>query len=224
MFLENYKGVRMFTVLSINNQYFLREKDSGDVIVSPYESLKDLRGAKRNKEGIIVPGEKISLYCKWSAGKWCVYPLRPYQQNFIDIIEDEHNEFKENGLYSLSEDVAAFSNSKDGGTIYWGVKDDGTVCGIENLVKRYGGQDKLSSILRNKIKQTLNSLVFLSIRFEYVVQARHTILKINVPPSSDIVLVKGDSLYVRADNTSQKLSGENLIAFFRMKLNATNNC
>ena len=226
MYLENFSGVKRFTILSIDEQYSLREQESGHVIVSPFDSLKDVSGAKRNTQGKIIPGQSVSLYCKWSGGKWCVFPLRPYQKrdsNTIDAIEDMHNEFKENGMGSLSQDVAAFGNSDSGGTIWWGVRDDGTVCGIEHLVERYGGQDKFSALIRNKIKQSLNTLIFLSIRLEFFEQSGHTVLRIVVPKSRDIVLAHGDSLYIRSYNTTQKLTGENLIAFFKMKLNATNN-
>lgn len=221
MYIENFNGIRRFTVISIENQYSLREQRSGDIILSPFESLKDADGARRNAEGIIVPGQTLSLFCKWN-GRWCVSPLRPYQKRdlaTIDAIEDNQNEFKENGLYSLSEDVAAFANS-EGGTIWWGVDDQATICGLELLIERYGGKDRFSSFVRNKIKQTLNTLLFLSVRLEYIEQAGHTVLKIIVPKSHDIVLVKGESLYIRSDNTTQKLTGDNLISYFKMKLNA----
>lgn len=222
MYITNYSGVRRFTVLSIDNQYSLQEQSSGDIIISPFEALKDADGAQRNAEGIILPGQSLSLYCKWLGGKWCVFPLRPYQKremNTIDVIEGHHNEFKENGLYSLAQDLAAFANS-EGGTLWWGVGDDGTVCGCELMIEHYGGKDKFSAFLRNKIKQTLNTLLFLSVRFEYIEQAGHTVLKINVPKSQDIVLAHGESVYIRSGNTSQKLTGDNLIAFFKMKLKA----
>lgn len=223
MYLEHYSGVKRFTVLSNDEQYSLQEQDSGHIIVSPFDSLKDVSGAKRNTQGIIIPGQSVNLFCKWQGGRWCVFPLRPYQKrelNTIDVIEDHHNEFKANGLYSLSEDVAAFANSEGGGTLWWGIEDDGSICGIEQMVDRYGGKDKFSSFLRNKIKQTLNSLLFLSVRFEYFEQAGHTVLKIIVPKSQDIVLAHGESVYIRSGNTSQKLTGDNLIAFFKMKLKA----
>lgn len=46
--------------------------------------------------------------------------------------EDEHTELKRTVSDSLPKEIVAFLNS-DGGTVYIGVEDDGTINGVDDL-------------------------------------------------------------------------------------------
>ena len=107
--------------------------------------------------------------------------------------------------------VGAFANNK-GGTITMGVSDDKKVVGCERLIEKYGSMDKFSNMLRNIIKQSTNTNLYLNIQIEFEQHAAHTLCHIRVPRSSEIVLVKNE-LYVRSGNTSQLLVGDRMLNF-----------
>ena len=56
-------------------------------------------------------------------------------------------ELKQKFNDSLPKEIVAFLNT-DGGTIYIGVNDDGTVCGVENLDESL---KKIADILENQV-------------------------------------------------------------------------
>ena len=74
--------------------------------------------------------------------------------------------------------------------------------------------DKFSNMLRNLIKQSTNTNLYLDVNIEYEQHGTHTLCHIEVPRSTDIVLVK-DGLYVRSGNTSQRLVGDRMLDYIR---------
>lgn len=111
--------------------------------------------------------------------------------------------------------IGAFANHK-GGTITLGISDDKKVVGCEKLIAKYGSMDKFSNMLRNLIKQSTNTNLYLDIHIEFESYATHTLCHIRVPSSSEIVLVKNE-LYVRSGNTSQLLLGDRMLNFIIQK-------
>lgn len=111
--------------------------------------------------------------------------------------------------------IGAFANHK-GGTLTLGVADNKRVVGCEALIEKSGSMDKFSHMLRNFIKTTTNTNLYLNIDIAFEKVGEHTLCHIHVPMSQDIVLVK-DVLYVRSGNTSQRLSGDRMLDFIHSK-------
>ena len=127
MHFTGYHGVAEFTVTAINNNsYSLCEMKSGHTILAPFDSLIDVKNVKRDQNNLIIPGERLSLYCKWEQKRWKVYALRPGQ--YTPLVENQETEFKAQGLWTFEEDVCSLANGS-GGVIYWGLDDDGNVVG-----------------------------------------------------------------------------------------------
>ncbi len=63
----------------------------------------------------------------------------------IDVIENSRNEFKIKLVDDLEETIIGFLNSKDGGNVYIGVADNGTVEGLT------GNLDELQRKIKNRI-------------------------------------------------------------------------
>ena len=112
--------------------------------------------------------------------------------------------------------IGAFANHR-GGTLTLGVADNRKVVGCERLIEKYGSMDRFSNMLRNLIKQSTNTNLYLDIRIEFEQQTAHTLCHIRVPQSGEIVLVKND-LYVRSGNTSQLLQGDRMLNFIKNHL------
>lgn len=107
--------------------------------------------------------------------------------------------------------IGAFANHK-GGTLTLGVSDNRKVVGCEKLIEKYGSMDKFSNMLRNLIKQSTNTNLYLDIQIDFEQYEAHTLCHLRVPCSSEIVLVKNE-LYVRSGNTSQLLVGDRMLNF-----------
>ena len=109
--------------------------------------------------------------------------------------------------------IGAMANHR-GGILTLGVADNKRIVGCERLIEKYSSMDKFENMLRNLIKQTVNTNLYLNIEIEFERYDSHTLCHIHVPRSSDIVLVK-DALYVRSGNTSQRLAGDRMLNFIR---------
>lgn len=220
MKFNNYRGFASFKVIDNNNQlYTLKEKKTGHNIQTSIESLASLRNVERDTEELILPGQDVFLFCKWENHRWQVYPLRPGQ--FVPFREQEEHsnlEFKKQGIISFEEDVTAFANH-EGGTLIWGY-DETTkkIVGVQNLLDKYGSLDKLTANLRNRLKQNTNTLLFMNVSFKLVYRESLPCLEISIPKSESVVLYK-DALYVRSNNTTQRLSGDRMISFIVSRTN-----
>ena len=49
----------------------------------------------------------------------------------MTVYENHDTEYKEQYVSGIGKEVVAFANS-NGGTLYIGVRDDGSICGVEN--------------------------------------------------------------------------------------------
>lgn len=228
MVLNNYLGgeVRNFLVVANHDVYDLKDTLSGQIITTPHESLEGIQKLERDENALIVPGQELSLFCRWEAGRWAVHLLRPGQFGQVSkrlarrLVENHHTELKSTGINSFEADVCAFANA-GGGVLYWGVEDNSEVSdGIDWLLDKYGGRDALTCHLRNRLRQNTNTNLFLEVRFDFRVTNGKTILKITIPASIGVVLYK-DELYVRAANTTHRLYGDNMIAFICDKMKIT---
>ena len=70
------------------------------------------------------------------------------QERILDMIESNRVEFKRELNDSLEKEVVGFLNYSEGGEIYIGIADDGTVIGIENA-------DDLQKRIVDRIKNNI---------------------------------------------------------------------
>jgi V8-like Glu-specific endopeptidase len=117
--------------------------------------------------------------------------------------------------------IAAFMNSKDGGTIMVGVKNDRTFVGVEQHYKtvnqQRGDWDGFALWLKQVIDSGLEGPAlsdFFSV--ECFAEGNHDICVINVVPAVTPVFVGGD-LYVRKDNGNQRYRGHHLLAYVQRR-------
>lgn len=97
----------------------------------------------------------------------------------MTLTETEKTELKQKLTDSIPKEIVAFLNT-DGGTIYIGVKDDGSVCGIEKLDESL---KKIADIIENQILPESSSFVELGTKY---IENKHII---------EIKARKGESLY-----------------------------
>ena len=93
--------------------------------------------------------------------------------------ETEKTELKQKLTDSIPKEIVAFLNT-DGGTIYIGVNDNGSVCGIEKLDESL---KKIVDIIENQILPESSSFVELGTKY---IENKHII---------EIKVRKGESLY-----------------------------
>jgi hypothetical protein len=123
-------------------------------------------------------------------------------------------------IQNVVETVAAFVNSKKGGTLVIGVMDDGSIIG---LVDDYKAADKSKPnrdgyelFLRNSINNNLGGdcLTFYEIRFETLNGVE--VCCVAVKPSPKPVYYQGNFL-VRNGNQSKKLNPQETVEFLRQR-------
>lgn len=121
--------------------------------------------------------------------------------------EDQHTEFKRNWRDDFLKELAAFANSQ-GGTLYIGVDDDGTIAGVKDA-------KSLLQDLPNKIKNNLGFLADVDLQTE----DGKEYIAISVKPQEEAISHNG-KYYVRSGSTVQELRGQELASFLfsRMKI------
>ena len=67
----------------------------------------------------------------------------------MEFTESQHTELKRELTAKLEQTVVSFLNSKDGGIIYFGIDDDGTVYGLENVDS---AQRQIADRIKNNIR------------------------------------------------------------------------
>ena len=120
--------------------------------------------------------------------------------------ESQRTEFKLNWRDEYLKHLCAFANSQ-GGKLYLGIEDNGTVAGINNA-------QKLLEDIPNKVIQRLGITVDLELK-EY---KNKELIEINVKPVSVPISYHG-KYYIRSGSTVQELSGHELRRFILQKDN-----
>ena len=118
--------------------------------------------------------------------------------------EDQHTEFKRNWRDDFLKELAAFANSQ-GGTLYIGVEDDGTIVGVKDA-------KSLLQDMPNKIKSNLGFLADVDLKTE----DGKEYIAITVKPQDDGISCDG-KYYVRSGSTTQELRGQELASFLMQK-------
>ena len=126
----------------------------------------------------------------------------------MNFMESETVELKSEIVPDICKEVIAFANTQ-GGTIYIGVRDDGTVVGIDNLD---AAQLRLNNMIRDAIKPDVTMFV----RYEASMAEGKQILAVTVQKGTDRPYylgskgLKPSGVYVRRGSSSQPLSDEGI--------------
>ena len=118
--------------------------------------------------------------------------------------EDQHTEFKRLWKDEFFRELSAFANSQ-GGTLYIGVEDDGTIVGVKDA-------KSLLQDMPNKIKNNLGFLADVNLHCE----EGKEYIAIYVTPQENAISYEG-KYYVRSGSTAQELRGQQLASFLMQK-------
>ncbi len=141
--------------------------------------------------------------------------------------ESQDVEFKERTVgaagssFSILRAVAGFMNSKSGGTLLIGVRDDGTFSGVES---EYSKTDRgksnrdgyllyLNNMLRTRL-DTKTPFMFFSVELRTV--RNHDVCMIRVKPSAEPVYLD-KHLFVRSGNQTIEILGPDLIEYVSVR-------
>lgn len=121
--------------------------------------------------------------------------------------ETEKAELKQKLTDSIPKEIVAFLNT-DGGTIYIGVNDDGSVCGIEKLDESL---KKIADIIENQILPESSSFVELGTIY---IENKH-IIEIKVRKGESLYYIKkygrsSQGCYVRVGSTCRSMTEEQI--------------
>lgn len=100
----------------------------------------------------------------------------------MKYVESEHTELKRTMSDSLPKEIVAFLNS-DGGTVYIGVEDDGTINGVDDLD---GTLKKLADMFEFQILPDCRGLVSLCTRYEN----GRKVVEIDVQPGNALFYIR----------------------------------
>ena len=104
------------------------------------------------------------------------------QQLNMTFTETEKTELKQKFTDNLTKEIVAFLNT-DGGTVYIGVNDDGSVCGVANLDESL---KKIADMLESQILPDCRSFVELGTKY---INQKH-IIEIGVQKGDDLYYIK----------------------------------
>ena len=121
--------------------------------------------------------------------------------------ETEKTELKQKLTDSIPKEIVAFLNT-DGGTIYIGVNDDGSVCGIEKLDESL---KKIADIIENQILPESSSFVELGTKY---IENKH-IIAIKIRKGESLYYIKkygrsSQGCYVRVGSTCRSMTEEKI--------------
>lgn len=108
--------------------------------------------------------------------------------------------------HAVLKTIAAFLNSKEGGTLFVGVNDDGDIIGLDT--DKFSNEDKLLLHLDNLIKKSLGQSVYVCLNIECDEINGGRILAVECKPSEKPVFLKNnesEEFYIRAGASSPAL-------------------
>ena len=127
----------------------------------------------------------------------------------MNFAETEKTELKQRFNDILPKEIVAFLNT-DGGTVYIGVNDDGTVCGVQNLDETL---KKIADILENQILPDPRSFVELGTKF---VEGQH-VIEVKIQKGDGLFYIKkygrsSQGCFIRVGSTSRPMTEEQIVA------------
>ncbi len=155
----------------------------------------------RSLDDLIASGESGTLEFK-SSLEWDIYQNKANQGLRREVLKT----------------LVAFLNS-DGGTLLIGVKDDGTVLGIENDLKlQKNSPDKFLNHLTSLITDLIGAEFSPHIKIRFDDVAGQQICLVEVQRASDPAYYKGDKgseMYIRFGSTSRQLDVKEAFSYIR---------
>lgn len=135
----------------------------------------------------------------------------------LGVIEDSRNEFKVKLPDDLEETVIGFLNSKDGGNIYIGISDDGTVVGLKNNLDLL--QRKIKDIIVSNIEPSVLGLFDIEVLEENSKKYIHiTVAKgVERPYHIKGMGMTTDSCFIRVGSSNEKMSTTLINKMFRSR-------
>lgn len=186
----------IMALLSENDDLATRYMDGGDfkALVRPmlmkgiYKTIHANAG-KVNVEAVVAAGESNTVEFKST--------LRVNLHTTQNDPKMEHTVLKT---------IAAFLNSKEGGTLVVGVDDNGTALGIET--DKFPNEDKMDLHLGNLIKCKLGSSSMLNIKPHFETFQDKRVLVVDCAPSGSAVYLKNgasEEFFIRAGASTASL-------------------
>lgn len=125
----------------------------------------------------------------------------------MTFTETEKTELKQRFVDSLPKEIVAFLNT-DGGTIYIGVNDDGTVCGVSNIDDLL---KKVADIVESQILPDPRQFVELNTKY---IEQKH-VIEIKVQKGYDLYYVKkygrsSQGCFIRVGSTCRSMTEEQI--------------
>ena len=135
----------------------------------------------------------------------------------LGVIEDSRNEFKVKLPDDLEETVIGFLNSKDGGNIYIGISDDGTVVGLKNNLDLL--QRKIKDIIVSNIEPSVLGLFDIEVLEENSKKYIHiTVAKgVERPYHIKGMGMTTDSCFIRVGSSNEKMTTTLINKMFRSR-------
>lgn len=154
--------------------------------------------------------------------------VREFKSSLLFTASGEKNIDKQLGR-EIMQQLASFMNA-EGGCVYVGYKDDGTICGIENEIPELNTSeednyqykptlDGLELKIRNTIKWHLGGFANSMTKIEFRKNPeKHMVCHIEVPASSKPIYLNDHFLYRRSGNMCQCLKGDELTFFIMSRM------
>ena len=199
---------------------YTRLKDNSEVKIQTAEEKQYPKHYYKKPVG----NHKDSEYIKPAKSIMAEKPMSD-EEKLIAAGESEKLEFKATLRWNLSTDRAdkAIENSMlktivaylntEGGTLLVGVKDDGTVLGIE--IDQFLNEDKFSLHFTNLVNDRIGKHYVGQIQSKLIDINGKKILRVNCKPSPDPVFLKGsgEEFYVRSGPSSVQLSTSEVLEY-----------
>lgn len=120
-----------------------------------------------------------------------------------------------NNIFS---EICAFANSHINGVIYIGVRNDGTIVGIENELEQdapFENRNDFEADFLNLMHLAFNNFQFVnSIRMTWLKTSDEKLFyRIDVPAWQGIVFLNGNQLFVRHESSRRLLKDQDLISY-----------
>ena len=126
----------------------------------------------------------------------------------MTIYENHDTEYKQEDVSSIGKEVVAFANT-DGGTLYIGVRDDGSVRGVENI-------DDTMLRVASSLKDTIAPDVMPFVSVKAIKMEGRDVVEIRVSTGTNRPYylkeegLKPSGIYVRKGSSSQPMSDEGI--------------
>tara|TARA_R110000868_G_scaffold60556_2_gene184801 strand:- start:8007 stop:9494 length:1488 start_codon:yes stop_codon:yes gene_type:complete len=134
---------------------------------------------------------------------------------------NDRNQEKDNNLPNkIMKEVAAFLNSKYGGSILLGVRDNGEIRGLKNDISvidtKATSTDKLELAISSKIKDTFNGSSIDLITTSFIELGEEYICEIKISPSNKPVFLNKE-YYIRNGTQASSLKAEELFELMKKR-------